>query len=146
MLCKRSELKTLNCCEAAPSSKPNQPPIPLSLNANQTDIHPNNGPLLKRKWSIVELKMDHCWVENGPFLGWEALASCANPSAMLNKFDWNLKSVWLKVSLSLTETQVKFDWNLNQVWLKLDVSLTESEVEFQSNWRAIRLGLEGCCT
>ena len=39
---------------------PNQPPIPLSLTTNQAYIHPNNEPLLKRKWSIVELRMVHC--------------------------------------------------------------------------------------
>ena len=85
--------------------------------------------------------MVHCWNKNAPFLGWEALASCANPSAMLNKFDWNSKSIWLKVKSSLTETQVKFDWNLMSVWLKVKLSFSQTGEPLGLDWRAVSMGL-----
>ena len=51
---------TANTSHITPTLKPNHIPILRSLNVNQAYINPNNGPLLKRKWSIVETKMVHC--------------------------------------------------------------------------------------
>ena len=38
---------TANTSHIVSVPKPNHIPIPRSLNVNQADIHPNNGPLLK---------------------------------------------------------------------------------------------------
>ena len=85
--------------------------------------------------------MVHCWVENGPLSGWEALTLAANPSAMLDQFDWKLFQVWLKLKSSLTETQVKFDWNLKCVWLKVKLSFSQTGGGLGLDWRTVSMGL-----
>ena len=88
--------------------------------------------------------MVHCWVENGPLSGWEALTLAANPSAMLDQFDWKLFQVWLKLKSSLTETQVKFDWNLKCVWLKVKLSFSQTGGGLGLDWRTVSMGLRFC--
>ena len=86
------KLKTLNCCEAAPSSKPNQPPIPHSLTTNQAYIHLNNGPLLKRKWSIVWMRSACIVHQSKRDAAPNQAFFAAKPIGFQNQTHWVLKS------------------------------------------------------